>query len=217
MLRVENLRKKMPGFTLEASFEIAANDRVGIIGPSGSGKTTLLRVLAGLEPLDSGKIFLNGREVTRVPVQERRVGFMFQEQALFSGRTVEENLAFGLKMRGVASDGRLRVITDWLPKIGLEGRGHERVDHLSGGERQRVALARALIVCPNLLMLDEPFAGLDSALRDSLIDKILTLHQERPVPILFVTHDEIEVRRIATSRLVLQEIADRTLRRFVQH
>lgn len=217
MFRVEGLRKKMPGFTLETSFEIGPHDRLGIVGASGSGKTTLLRVLAGLELADSGKVFLDGKDLTRMSVQERRIGFVFQDQALFSGRTIGENLGFGLKMRGVAKGERLRVMNEWLRKLGMEHRADESVDHLSGGERQRVALGRALIVRPELLILDEPFVGLDSALRDSLVDEIIALHQERPIPVLFVSHDENDLQRIATKRLVLDSSSDGNLRRFVQH
>ena len=217
-LRVEKLRKRVgsgkKSFQFEASFEIAATERVALVGPSGVGKTTLLRLIAGLEPLsakgDSGRIRLGGRDITELAVQKREIGFVFQEQALFGGRSVFENVAFGLRMRGIAAPEIKERVSEWLAKLGLSGHADENVDPLSGGERQRVALARALVVRPQLILMDEPFTGLDAGLKDSLCAEVLRIHSEKPVPLLLVTHDEREVSRLATRTILFEEFAGAT-------
>ena len=217
ILKLRNIRKRSNGFVLEADFQIHANERMGIVGRSGIGKSTLLRVISGLDPLvrpaDSGSVELGEVDMTTIPVQRRDIGFVFQEQALFSGRTVFENVGFGLKMRGIGK-AELKVrVDEWLEKLGLANRATEEVDHLSGGERQRVALARALVIRPKVLLMDEPFTGLDSSLRDRLCGDIERLHSENPIPLLFVTHDERELERLANGRLIFEEFENSALRR----
>jgi len=210
-LKVENLSKvigaKKVLFRLEASFEVSARDRIALVGRSGMGKTSLLRLIAGLEPMDkdSGRIWLGEREITEVPVQKREIGFVFQEQALFKGRSVFENVAFGLSARGASRDEIKERVSEWLSKLGLTGRGRESIDHLSGGERQRVALARALVIHPRLILMDEPFTGLDPSLKDSLYEEVLRLHAEIQVPLLFTSHDEREISKLATRSLIFEE------------
>src|SRR4029079_10354174 len=133
---------------------VAAGETVAVLGPSGCGKTTLLRAIAGLQALDAGMIAWNGADVRTVPPHERHFGFMFQEYALFPHRNVAGNVAFGLRMAGVAGDERRRDVDEWLERVGLADLRDRRVAGLSGGEQQRVALARALAVEPRLLMLD---------------------------------------------------------------
>ena len=148
-----------------------------------------------------------------LPVQSREIGFVFQDQALFSGRTVFENIAFGLEVRKISTDEKRARVGQWLEKLGLIGRAKEKIDHLSGGERQRVALARALITRPKLLLLDEPFVGLDSELRKSLCEELIRLHEEDPVPILFVSHDDKDLQSLATGKLTFQELENGKIRR----
>ena len=175
------------------------------------GKTTLLRLIAGLESLDGrgdgGRIWLGGKEISQVPVHLRGIGFVFQEQALFSGRSVSQNIGFALELKGVAKDEREKRIAEWTSRLGLSGRENETVDVMSGGERQRIALARALISRPRLILMDEPFVGMDSRLRAELREEILRIHTALSVPLLFVSHDEADSEKLATARLEIRESA----------
>ncbi|MGK5084748.1 ATP-binding cassette domain-containing protein [Bdellovibrionota bacterium FG-1] len=208
-LKVENLAKQMGSFILQADFEVGPGARIALVGPSGSGKTTLLRIIAGLEPLDGvadrGRIWLGDREIGGLPAAQRNIGFVFQDAALFDSLSVLENAAFGLRMRGKGEQERRAQTLPWLERVGLTQFADQRVTHLSGGERQRVALVRALVWKPDLLLLDEPFSSLDSDLKQSLRQEILQLHEAWPVPLLMVTHDEEDVRSLATGRLQLRE------------
>ena len=208
-LRLEGVRKAWPHLTLEASFRVEPSERIAIVGRSGAGKTSLLRILAGLESLDpkidQGKLYLDGQEITTLSPQKRNIGYLFQDQALFSSMSVLENVAFGLKVRGVDRGEREAKALDWLKRVGLESRAKNSVERLSGGERQRVALARALIVAPRLLLLDEPFTGLDSVLKKDLISQLLDLHRESPIPLLVVSHDESDLSALATGTIQVVE------------
>jgi ABC-type sulfate/molybdate transport systems ATPase subunit len=198
-LVLENIRKRWPHLTLEASFHVQPSERIAIVGRSGAGKTSLLRLLAGLETADQGKLYLDGREITALPPQGRQIGYLFQDQALFSSMNVLENVAFGLKVRGVNRAEREAKAENWLKKVGLTNWAKNSVERLSGGEKQRVALARALIIAPRLLLLDEPFTGLDAVLKKDLISQLLELHKDEPIPLLVVSHDESDLSALATG------------------
>ncbi len=205
-LRVENLVKKIGDFTLRAQFTIGVGERTALIGTSGIGKTSLLRTIAGLEPLrreDRGHIFLGEKELTFLSPQARQIGFVFQDSALFSGMNVLENIIFGLRVRGVGRKEREEQGQQWLQRIGLNSRGRASVESLLGGEKQRVAFARALIWKPQLLLLDEPFSSLDAKLKQDLAGHLVELHRHWPVPMILVSHDEMDLQWIATSRLYL--------------
>jgi len=193
-------------FELRADLEVGPGERVVLMGPSGSGKSTLLRAIAGIQegfaPL-SGSVRLGERELSGLPPEERDIGFVFQDQALFPSLSVLENAAFGLRMRGVPRSEREAQVRPWLEKLGLTRYADSQVGGLSGGEAQRVAFVRALVWKPRLLLLDEPFSALDPALRDRLRLQLLELHREWPVPMLLVTHDEADVRAIATRTLTI--------------
>jgi ABC-type Fe3+/spermidine/putrescine transport system ATPase subunit len=204
-LSLENIQKRWKHLTLEASFQVAPTERIAIVGRSGAGKSSLLRLIAGLEKLDQGNVLLKGRNLSDLPPSTRAIGFLFQDHALFPSMTVGENVAFGLKMRGHAREERRESAFKWLDRVGLIKRADDSVDQLSGGERQRVALARALAIQPDLLILDEPFTGLDPALKKDLISQLLELHRERPIPFLMVTHDESDVALAATGELRVSE------------
>jgi thiamine transport system ATP-binding protein len=171
---------------------VVDHEVVCVLGPSGSGKTTLLRAIAGLEPIAAGVITRDGVDLTGVPPHLRRLGFMFQEQALFPHRDVIGNVAFGLRMQRLARDRVDERAREVLALVGLGGFEHRSIRELSGGERQRVALARALAPEPSLLMLDEPLGALDQALRDDLARELRGLFERLGVTVLMVTHDQEE-------------------------
>ncbi len=178
-----------------------------ILGPSGSGKTTLLRIIAGLEEPDEGRILFDGRDVTGVPPEKRGIGFVFQDLALFPHLNVFENVAFGLRVRGVP-EAEVRERVRWaLDLVGLPPREFEgrRVDQLSGGQRQRVALARALVIDPPVLLLDEPFAHLDYKLKKRLLRELRRIHRESQATIVYVTHDQEEAMEVADKIVIMND------------
>ena len=178
-----------------------------MLGPSGSGKTTLLRILAGLEAAEAGRVWLADEEITSLPVHHRGVGLMFQAYALFPHRTVAENVAFGLRMRGskmdrAAIDERVAAV---LARVGLEGFDARDVGDLSGGEQQRVALARSLAPEPRLLLLDEPLGALDRNLRERLMTELPAILRRVGVTTITVTHDQEEAFAVADRVLLLHD------------
>ena len=187
------------------SLTVGETETVALLGPSGSGKSTLLRAIAGLEPLSTGRISLDGRDLADVPVHERRVGLMFQDYVLFPQRDVRGNVAFGLEMRTDARASIDKRVDEVLELVGLSGYGSRRTTELSGGEQQRVALARALAPTPRLLMLDEPLGALDRALRARLLDDLAALFSELSLPIIYVTHDQEEAFTVADRVAVLRD------------
>jgi len=187
------------------SLTVGDAQTVALLGPSGSGKSTLLRAVTGLEPLSGGSIRLDGRDLAGVPVHERGFGLMFQDYVLFPQRDVRGNVAFGLEMRGDASESIDKRVDDVLALVGLSGYGERRTTELSGGEQQRVALARALAPTPKLLMLDEPLGALDRSLRARLLDDLATLFAELKLPIIYVTHDQEEAFTVADRVAVMRD------------
>ena len=216
-LVVEDVKKRVGDFSLEANFEVKKGDRVGLVGRSGCGKTTLLRLIAGLEgfdgPGDQGRILLGGRDISDFSPQKRDVGFVFQEQALFPDLDVFENVTFGLKVRGVSLVERQKEGNAWLARVGLADKMQTGIGNLSGGEAQRVALIRALIWKPKVLLLDEPFSALDRPLRKSLADEILKLHDVWTVPLILVSHDDEDLMNLATRKLEFKESEGGKVRR----
>jgi thiamine transport system ATP-binding protein len=175
-----------------------------LLGPSGCGKSTLLRAVAGLEPLVTGRIRLDGRDLAGLRPDQRDVGLMFQEHALFPHRSVAENVAFGPRVRGLDRAAVADRVADALALVGLEGTGHRHVDELSGGERQRVALARAIAPRPRLLMLDEPLGSLDRALQARLLEELPQVLAELGTTVVYVTHDQDEALSLADRIAVLR-------------
>ncbi|MDQ6783560.1 MAG: ABC transporter ATP-binding protein [Actinomycetota bacterium] len=183
---------------------------VAVVGPNGAGKTTLLRALAGLIPLVGGRVVADGRVVEdpaanlRVRPEERRFGVVFQEHRLFANLTALENVAFGLRARGVARGVARRRAADWLERVGLPDVAGRRPRELSGGEAQRVALARALATEPTVLLLDEPLAAVDASARAELRRALRSELRRYPGSRLVVTHDPIEAAALADRLLVLE-------------
>ncbi len=181
----------------EVSFEVPSGELLALVGASGSGKTTTLRIAAGYESPDSGRVLLDGRDITSLPPQRRGFGMVFQHYALFPHMTVGENVAFGLEARGVSKAQRMQKAQTVLASVGLENAGPRRIQSLSGGEQQRVALARALVIEPKVLLMDEPLSNLDPTLRQSTRDELRSMLHRVGVPALFVTHDQEDAFAIA--------------------
>jgi ABC-type Fe3+/spermidine/putrescine transport system ATPase subunit len=162
------------------------------LGPSGSGKSTILRMIAGLERPDSGRIEIDGRDVAEVPPWERNLGMMFQSYAVFPHMSVAENIAYGLRVRGLAEAERSRRVAEMIELVGLSGMGDKNATRLSGGEQQRVALARALAPKPKMLLLDEPLSALDERIRRAMQAELKRVHAETRTTFIYVTHDQEE-------------------------
>ncbi|WP_037863987.1 ABC transporter ATP-binding protein [Streptomyces sp. NRRL S-340] len=184
---------------------VAEQEIVCVLGPSGSGKSTLLRTVAGLQPLDRGRVLLDGRDQAGVAVHRREVGLMFQDHQLFPQRDVAGNVGFGLRMRGASRRERAERVAELLELVGLPGAGARAVAALSGGEQQRVALARALAPRPRLLMLDEPLGQLDRSLRERLVVELRELFGRLGTTVLAVTHDQGEAFALADRVVVMRE------------
>jgi sulfate transport system ATP-binding protein len=186
---------------------IAPGELVALLGPSGSGKTTLLRIIAGLETAESGQIRFGDDDATRLTVQERRVGFVFQSYALFRHMTVFDNIAYGLTVRPRRERPRRREIArcvdELLEMMQLPGLGGRYPAQLSGGQRQRVALARAMAIEPRVLLLDEPFGALDAKVRKELRQWLREIHDRTGLTTVFVTHDQGEAMDLADRVAVL--------------
>ncbi len=179
------------------SLAVEAGTVTALLGPSGCGKTTLLRIVAGLERADSGAVLVEGEAIEQTPPHRRGFGLMFQDYALFPHLDVLGNVAFGLRMQGLGEQAVRARVAELLELVGMAGYAGRRVYELSGGERQRVALARALAPRPRLLMLDEPLAALDRALRERLQDELRAILRAVGVTALYVTHDQEEAFALA--------------------
>ena len=182
----------------DLSLDVGAGEIVCLLGPSGCGKSTTLRIAAGVERQQSGQVSVDGRVVSdaRVhePPEDRAIGLMFQDFALFPHLTVSENVAFGLSRR---TSNRAQIVDEYLDRVGLPGFGAKYPHMLSGGEQQRVALARALAPKPRIMLMDEPFSGLDNRLRDEVRDEALSILKEEGSAVLLVTHEPDEAMRMA--------------------
>src|ERR1700731_1223441 len=189
--------------------EIPTGALLALLGPSGCGKTTLLRIIAGLETPERGQVLIDGRDATLWPIRDRKVGFVFQNYALFRHMSVFENIAFGLKVkarRERPSGGAIRrKVQSLLDLVQLDWAGDRYPAQLSGGQRQRVALARALAVDPEVLLLDEPFGALDAQVRHELRRWLRRLHDELHFTSIFVTHDQQEAIEVADTIVVLNQ------------
>ena len=176
-----------------------------LLGPSGCGKTTLLKLVAGLLTPDAGDVFLGSTRVTPLLPENRGFSMVFQQALLFPHMTVEENISFGLKMKGMNKKDRLQLAREMLEQVGLAGYGSRFPSALSGGQQQRVSLARALVTRPRLLLMDEPFSSLDPSLREEMRELVSEIHNRFKVTILFVTHDRDEAFQLSDRIGVMKE------------
>jgi len=189
----------------EVSINVQTGELVAVIGPSGSGKSTLLKLVSGLTTGHSGSIVLDGDDLSNKPVHHRNIGMVFQNYALFPHLNVENNIAYGLKLRNVPAPERLAQARDLLALVGLADYGARPISKLSGGQQQRVALARALAINPKALLLDEPLAALDAGIRGHLRDQIRAIQRRFNATTLLVTHDQEEALSIADRVAVLKD------------
>ncbi len=195
-VQAQHLTRRLGGRVVvdDVSLSLAAGQVTCLLGPSGCGKTTTLRMIAGVERPDAGRILIDGLDVTGTPPEARGVGLMFQDFALFPHLTVAQNVAFGLSGDKVS---RVRRAAELLEKVNLSGFGVKHPHELSGGEQQRVALARALAPRPRVMLMDEPFSGLDNRLRDGIRDATLAILKDEGTAVLLVTHEPDEAMRMA--------------------
>lgn len=185
------------------SLEIAAGEFVVLLGPSGCGKTTLLNIIGGFAEPSEGRVLIGGRDMAGVAPKDRPTTTVFQDYALFPHMSLRDNVAFGLRMRGVATAARAAKAEAMLALVGLEGRGDRRPHELSGGQRQRVALARALTVEPEVLLLDEPLGALDLKLRRQMQEELKAIQRRVGTTFVHVTHDQEEAMAIADRIVVM--------------
>jgi sulfate/thiosulfate transport system ATP-binding protein len=206
-IAVENISKCFGSFQAVdcVNLEISPGSLIALLGPSGSGKSSLLRLIAGLETPDEGRIWLAGRDATHHSVRERNIGFVFQNYALFKHLTIRQNIAFGLEIRAVAPANIQTKVTELLDLIQLSDVGDRYPAQLSGGQRQRVALARALAIEPQVLLLDEPFGGVDARVRKDLRAWLRQLHDRSRITTVFVTHDRREAMEIADTIVIMNK------------
>jgi sulfate transport system ATP-binding protein len=205
VIDARDIVKRFGDFTAldRVSVDVPTGTLTALLGPSGSGKSTLLRVIAGLERPDEGVIHLDGEDVTRVPPQDRGVGFVFQHYAAFKHMTVWENVAFGLKIRRRPRTEIKERVSELLELVQLTRLGDRYPAQLSGGQRQRMGLARALAVDPKVLLLDEPFGALDARVRKELRIWLRRLHDETHTTTVIVTHDQEEAMEVAERVVVM--------------
>jgi spermidine/putrescine transport system ATP-binding protein len=212
-LRCSDLRVRYPGQDLYAvgsasvgvSFSVNRGELFALLGPSGCGKTTTLRIIGGFAEPTTGKIEIEGADVTRRQPYERPTNTVFQSYALFPHLRVEGNVAYGLKMEGVAQAERGRRVKEALALVGLAGMERRRISELSGGQQQRVALARALVKRPSVLLLDEPLGALDLKVRRQMQDELVRIKQSTGTTLIHVTHDQEEACAIADRIAVMKD------------
>jgi sulfate transport system ATP-binding protein len=184
------------------NFTVKEGELVALLGPSGSGKTTVLRMIAGLEVPTDGEIYIRGQRVNDLSVQQRNIGFVFQNYALFKNMSVFKNVAFGLKIKKWKKPDIEARVAELLRLLELEGLEKRYPHQLSGGQRQRVAIARALASKPSVLLLDEPFGAVDAKIRQELREWLVHLHYDLNVTTLFVTHDQEEAMEVS-NRIII--------------
>ncbi len=198
-LRLVHLTKRLPAKTISLSCSVEKAGTLALLGASGCGKSTVLKMIAGLVPVDSGNIFLDGRDITDAPVKNRSIGMVFQDYALFPHLSVEDNIGYGLVSHGVSKKESRRAAAEWLERFGLIGMEKRQIEGLSGGERQRVALARTLAVHPLVVLFDEPLSALDAPLRLKLRAELKKRQAEMRYTAIYVTHDRGEAAYLADT------------------
>jgi multiple sugar transport system ATP-binding protein len=206
-LKISNLRKSYGSLEIlkDINIEIEKGGFLVLVGPSGCGKSTLLNTIAGLEPITSGDIAINGRSVEGLAPSQRDIAMVFQSYALYPNMTVAGNIAFGMEIRKVPKEEREKAIKDVADMLQIGHLLDRKPSQLSGGQRQRVAMGRALVRNPQVFLFDEPLSNLDAKLRVDMRTEIKRLHQRMKTTIVYVTHDQIEAMTLATKIAVLKD------------
>ena len=231
MIRIENLSNDWKEFKINnINLQVEDSEYFVILGPSGSGKTMLLELIAGMWPLDSGKIYMDNQDITMFPPEKRGIGFVYQNYMLFPHKTVFENIAFGLKVKKVAKEEIKTRVNEMMDLLKISHLADRLPRTLSGGEQQRTALARALIIYPKILLMDEPLSALDRKTRDELMQELKEIHRKFDVTLVHVTHnfdealmlaDRIaimrngEISQVGTSTEIFRHPADKFVADFV--
>ena len=227
MLELKHIRKSFDGVTIleDISLTIGDGEIVSILGPSGCGKTTLLNLILGITDADSGQMVFQGRDITRVPMEERGFNIVFQDYALFPNLNVYKNITYGLKNRpGISTD---QEVEEFIDLFGLREHLCKRIDQLSGGQKQRAALARTMVMKPKILLLDEPLSALDGVIKESIKEKIKEIARGFKLTTVIVTHDPEEALTLSDKVMIVnkggiaqfgrpEEIIGRPADRFVE-
>mgnify|MGYP000789517707 CR=1 FL=1 len=189
----------------ELCLEVKENEFLTLLGPSGCGKTTTLRIIGGFEKPDSGKVFFDGADITNVPANKRNLNTVFQKYALFGHMTIEENIAFGLKIKNKSDSYIKDKIKYALKLVNLEGFEKRKPTSLSGGQQQRIAIARAIVNEPKVLLLDEPLGALDLKLRQDMQYELMRLKEELGITFIYITHDQEEALTMSDTIVVMNQ------------
>jgi molybdopterin-binding protein len=206
MLKINGISKRFRGFTLDAaSFEVRQGSHFVLLGPTGSGKSLLLNIIAGVTSADSGTLSFGGADIRALPPEQRGFGVVYQDSALFPHMSVDENIAFPLRMRGLSASASGAAVTDIMERMNIPHLKSRRTGNLSGGERQRTALARALITRPRLLLLDEPLSSLDYVTRREMITLLREIKKDYGPTVFHITHDFEEALSLADTAAVIKE------------
>lgn len=207
IIKIEHVSKSFDGKQVlhDVSLDIKCGEFVTILGPSGCGKTTLLRMIGGFEKPTTGRILLNGEDVTSLPPYKRPLNTVFQRYALFPHMNVYENVAFGLQLSKVKEREMDQRVMDALKLVGMEEYAERDINKLSGGQQQRVAIARAVVNKPQVLLLDEPLSALDMKLRKEMQLELMRMHRELGITFIFVTHDQEEALTMSDTVVVMNE------------
>lgn len=208
IVSVRNVTRRYPGGVVavdNVSLDIQPNEFFALLGPSGCGKTTLLRMISGLDSPSEGQIFIGGEDMAFTPPNRRPTNMVFQSYAVFPHMTVADNVAYGLRVTGVAEDEVKRRVAEGLEMVKLSHLANRKPDQMSGGQRQRVALARALVKRPKVLLLDEPLSALDAKLRDDMRLELTRLQKTVGITFIIVTHDQDEALSMASRIAVMDK------------
>ena len=206
-IKFEQVSKNFGDNTIIQNVDLTIQDGsfTVLVGPSGCGKTTLLRMIAGIGPQSSGRILIDGKDVTEMPPGQRGVAMVFQNYAIYPTMSVSENIEFGLKNNKVPKEERQSIVQEVAKKVGLEQLLHRQPSTLSGGQRQRVALARAMSKNPKVFLMDEPLSNLDAKLRTAMRVELIELHKKLKTTFVYVTHDQVEAMSMADTIILMNE------------